>query len=527
MITLRDYQRDAVTALWRYFEEADDCPLIVQPTGSGKSVVIAGFVASVLEQFPDQRFLVLTHVRELIEQNAAKLEALLPFGTVGVYSAGLRRRERSCAVTVASVQSLAARLRDLPTVDLVLIDECHLVPPEGEGRYRTVLSSLRALNPAVKVIGFSATPFRLKTGWLHRGKGRIFTDIAHEVAIAPLIAQGYLCPLRSKSGASSADLSRVHVRGGEYVPAEVEAAMMETGLVERTLDEVERHCADRRKWLVFCAGIQHAARVAEELGRRGHRVATVTGEMPNAERDAVLGAFARGELRAVVNVNVLTTGFDAPDIDAVVLMRATKSAGLYSQIVGRAMRPHPSKADALVLDFGGNVLRHGPVDALNIREHTDTPGAAPVKSCPECREVVAASARVCTECGAAFPEPKKKEPHGVVASDLPILNVPVDVPIDGVRYALHRKAGKPDSMRVEYRAGLTYYREWVCLEHDGFAARRAQKWWRQRGGLAPVPVTTADALARVVELRTPETITVRREGEFWGVTGARFAEAAE
>src|SRR5690606_16533314 len=153
VIQLRPYQQESVDALWRYFEEHDGNPLLVLPTGAGKSIVQAAFVRSVLEAYPDTGVLCLTHVKELVEQDAAKLETLLPWGTVGVYSAGLRRRERGRAVTVASVQSLVNRLDDLPPVDLVIIDEAHLVPPKGEGQYRTVLTSLKALNPHLKEIG--------------------------------------------------------------------------------------------------------------------------------------------------------------------------------------------------------------------------------------------------------------------------------------------------------------------------------------------------------------------------------------
>jgi DNA repair protein RadD len=522
MIELRPYQRESVDALWRYFEEHDGNPLLVLPTGAGKSVVQAAFVQSVLEQYPEQRFLCLTHVKELIEQNAAALEAILGPWTVGVYSAGLRRRELEKPVTVASVQSLVARLQDLPSADLVIIDECHLVPPDGEGRYRSVLASLRALNPALKVIGMSATPYRLKSGWLHRGEGRIFTHIAHEVAIAPLVEAGWLCPLRSKSGRSEADLTKVKVRGGEFVGAELEAAMVAGDLVPRSLDEVERYCTDRRKWLVFCAGIKHAVRVTEELEHRGHRVGLVTGEMPIPERDEVIGAFRRGEFRALVNVNVLTTGFDVKDVDAVVLMRATKSAGLYYQMVGRAMRPHPSKADALILDFGGNILRHGPVDAIEIRTRAGDGGPPPQKTCPECREVAPIAATVCPACGFEFPV-RVKPPHESVATELPVLSVPTDIDVDAVYYGLHRKAGKPDSMRVEYLCGLITHREWVCFEHTGFPAQRAAQWWRRRAAASsPTPKTTTEALKRASELRDVKTIRIRREGEFWRVVSATF-----
>lgn len=523
MISLRDYQRESVDALWHYFETRTGNPLLVLPTGAGKSVVQAAFVSSVLEAYPGTSILCLTHVKELVEQNAAKLEALLPWGTVGVYSAGLGRRELGRAVTVAGVQSLARALRNLPTTDLVIIDEAHLVPPKGEGQYRTVLDSLRGLNPYLKVIGMSATPYRLKSGWLHEGEGRIFTDIAHEVEIGPLVEAGHLCRLRSKNGAAEADLEKVSVRGGEYVPGELEAAFDRDELIERTLDEVELHAADRRKWLLFCAGVKHAEHVLASLQLRGHRAELVTGETPIPERDAIIARFKAGELRALVNVSVLTTGFDAPDIDAVIMMRATKSAGLYYQMVGRAMRTHPSKADALVMDFGGNVLRHGPVDAITVRAKKGT-GPAPQKSCPECQEVAPASARTCKACGHVF-EVIAQDPHESTATSAPVLSTePAEHAVTQVLYGTHRKEGKPDSMRVDHWCGITCYSEWICLEHGGYAQQKAAKWWLKRGGDRPVPTSVEEALERTGELREPVSVRVRKDGQYWRIVSVKLAE---
>jgi DNA repair protein RadD len=521
-VNLRPYQRESVDALWRYFERDTGNPLVVAPTGSGKSVLIATFVREVLATYPDTRVLVMTHVKELVEQDAAKLEALLPFGMVGVYSAGLRRREVGRAVTVASVQSIAANMKHLPSVDLVIIDEAHLVPPDGEGRYRTVLDSLRALVPHVKVIGFSATPYRLKSGWLHTDGG-IFTDIAHEVEIPPLVEAGYLCRMRSKAGRAEADLSGVHVRGGEYIAAEVEAAMDTEALVHRACDEIDLYCWDRRKWLIFCAGLGHVEHVAEELRRRGHAIATVSGETPREERDNVVAGLRSGVFRGVVNCNVLTTGFDAPDIDAVVLLRATKSPGLYMQMVGRGMRPHPAKTDCMVLDFGGNIRRHGPIDAVTPQASSGG-GTAPIKTCPECREVIVAAALTCPACGHVF-EVVKKAPHKTVAEALPVLSEDVEVVVSSVGYHLHAKPGKPPSMRVDYRCGLATYSEWVCFDHGEFPARKARGWWRHRDGAQPPPQSTAEALERTHELATPAAIKVRREGKFWRVVSASAAES--
>lgn len=523
-VTLRPYQQASVDALWDYFAKYSGNPLVVVPTGGGKSWIQAAFIKSVLERFPNERFLLLTHVKELIQQNAEKLEQLLPWGTVGVYSAGLRRRELDRAVTVAGVQSIHKRAPELGRVSLVMIDECHRVPTKGEGMYRNLLADLQVMNPHVKIIGLSATPYRLGTGWLHRGKGRLFTDIAYQVPVLDLIRDGYLSPLRSKSGVAAADLSGVHVRGGEFVARELEQVMDDEDLVSAALDEVETFCADRKKWILFCSGVQHATHVRDELRERGIPSECVTGETPAAERDEIIRRFKAGEFRALTNVSVLTTGFDAPDIDAVIMMRPTQSASLYQQMVGRGLRLAPGKADCLVLDFAGNIQRHGPIDRVDVRSpderHGEGGGPPPTKTCETCREEVLISTSVCPACSTAFP---LGDGPGIQteASSLPILSS--DDPDEGIErltvthvdYAIHEKPGKPDSLRVTYFCGLTSFREWVLLEHHGYARTKAERWWRTMAQSSEVP-DTIDAFADASEglLLKPREIVVDTRGRY-------------
>lgn len=527
LMQLRPYQRAALEALWRYFEEKSGNPLLVVPTGGGKSWIQAAFIRGVLERYPSERFLCLSHVKELIAQNAEKLEALLPFGSVGIYSAGLRRRELGKAVTVASVQSIYRRACDLGPVSIVMIDECHRVPTRGEGMYRQLLADLRVINSHVKVIGLSATPFRMKSGWLHQGDDSLFTDIAYEVPVLDLIEQGYLSKLRSKTGVTEADLSRVRIRGGEYVASELEAVMNQDQLIEAALDEVERFCAGRRKWLVFCAGVDHARAVRDAFRRRGMTSECVTGDTPHAERDDIIARFKAGAVRALTNVAVLTTGFDAPDIDAVVMMRPTQSPGLYAQIVGRGLRIAPGKDDCLILDFAGNIARHGPIDRLEV-SHEVGGGPAPGKVCPECRETVWVAATECPECGFEFPmmEPGERMPHETKASSAPILSTEETaietVPVERVEYARHEKLGKPPSLRVTYWAGLASYREWVCLEHEGFARRKAHEWWARRSPNPP-PESVDEALDAASELVEPDEIVINTLGKYPEIIAARFA----
>lgn len=531
---LRWYQREAVARTLHFFERGSKGnPLIVLPTGAGKSVVIAAFVSEVLSRWPGERFLMLTHVKELVDQNARKLEALLPFGSVGVYCAGLSRKELGSPVTAASIQSAIRPIADGDIdADLVLIDECHLVPKSGEGQYRTAIEHLRARNPHLRVIGLSATPYRSDTGLLTQGEGRIFTDVVIDVPIPRLIREGYLSPLRSKGSRVEAQLDDVTVRAGDYAPGELEAAMLEGDLVARACDDILRHAADRSRWLIFASGVKHALEIAAELDGRGISVGCVFGETPTDERDATIAAFKRGELRALVNVGVLTTGFDAPETDCVVLLRPTKSPGLYYQMVGRGFRIALEKRDCLVLDFGGNVRTHGPVDQIRVeasRGKASKPKPAPVKTCPECDEFAPLGTSTCPACGYEWPESQRA--HETRAGDESILGgekASEWLAVDLVKVASHtsRSSGMT-TLRADYVCGLRTYSEYVCLEHEGFARRKAEQWWKAIVGSGPVPRTVHHAVEFFRETGAPEvtTIEVKPDGKYERVVGHVLSES--
>ena len=203
MISLRPYQSAAIDAIYRYYEEYSGNCLITIPTAGGKSLVMATFVEGVLKAFPDQRILIVTHVRELIEQNFTELKKLWPQAPAGIYSAGLKKREIRAQILFAGIQSIHKKVYDVQQCDLVLIDEAHLIPRTSNTMYRRFLSDLTRLNPQMKVIGLTATPYRLDSGLLHEGDEAIFTDIAYEVSVRELIDDHYLSPLISKRMATT------------------------------------------------------------------------------------------------------------------------------------------------------------------------------------------------------------------------------------------------------------------------------------------------------------------------------------
>jgi DNA repair protein RadD len=522
-LTLRPYQSAAINGIYNYFASETGNPLIVIPTAGGKSLVMATFVEGVLKAYPDQRILIVTHVRELIEQNHAELLRLWPGAPAGIYSAGLKQRDLKAPILFAGIQSIQKHVYGVQQCDLVLIDEAHLIPRSSNTMYRRFLDGLKRLNPAMKVIGLTATPYRLDSGLLHEGKDAIFTDVAYEASVRELIDDGYLAPVISKPMATQIDVSGVGTRGGEFIAKDLEAAVDQDAITQAAVGEIATFGHDRKSWLVFCAGVDHAHHVRDAIRARGVTCETIVGDTPSVQREALIKDFKAGRIRCLTNANVLTTGFNAPGVDLIAMLRPTKSAGLYVQIVGRGCRLAPGKEDCLVLDFAGNIARHGPIDAIKPkRPKAGEDGEAPTKVCPECSSVVHAAVRECPDCGHLFPPPQVH--LDAQASTLDVLSSGKSqwLPVTGVNYARHDKPGKPPSLRVDYLTGLCSHSEWVCFEHPGYARQKAVSWWARRAPGLPVPQRVDEALALRTRLKPPAEIAVRPSGRFTEVVAARF-----
>lgn len=526
MLTLRPYQQAAITAIYGYFQTHTGNPLVVIPTAGGKSLVMASFIEGVLKAWPDQRILIVTHVRELIAQNHAEMIGLWPDAPSGIYSAGLGKREAQARILFAGIQSIHRRAGEIGHTDLVLIDEAHLIPGKSSTMYRRFLDALKKINPALKVIGLTATPFRLDCGMLHEGQNALFTDIAYEAPVRELIDAGYLSPLVSKQPATRLDVSKVGTRAGDFIARDLAAAVDQDAITRAAVTEIIAHGRDRQSWLAFCSGVEHARHVAEEFGRQGISCRTIFGDTPKDERDAILAAFKRGEIRALASMGVLTTGFNAPGVDLIALLRPTQSAGLYVQMVGRGTRLAPDKENCLVLDFAGNVRRHGPIDLVRPKRPGDGGGGeAPTKVCPDCDSIIALSATECPDCGYVFPAREVK--IAPTAATLPVLSPKAQwLPVTGVAFSRHDKAGRRPSLKVTYSCGLATYSEWVCLEHQGYARQKASEWWRKRAPGGPVPLSVAEALAQTSRLARPSDISVRPSGRYLEISGYRFAPCA-
>ncbi len=498
MIVLRPYQEEVKAAVYEHLRTRDDNPCAVVPTAGGKTPIMASICKEAVMQW-NGRVLILAHVKELLQQTADKLHEVCPEVEFGIYSAGLKRRDTQHPVIIAGIQSVYRRACELEAFDLVLVDEAHLIPLEGDGMYRQFLADARVINPQLRIVGFTATPYRLKTGPICTPDGYL-NHICCEVGVRELIVGGYLCPLVSKAGKAKADTTALHVRGGEFVADELENLMDQDALVRSACAEIVEHTSGRNACLIFASGVKHGQHIVEVLHEFGFACGFVSGDTPAAERDATLARFKAGQLKYLCNVNVLTTGFDAPHIDCVALVRPTMSPGLYYQMVGRGFRLHPSKENCLVLDFGGNVLRHGPVDEIKVTTSDRGNGQAPAKECPECQAVIATGFAKCPQCGYEFPPPERQK-HEAKASEAGILSGQVTTNkyhVQDMLCSVHTKRGAseddPKTLRVDYRVGWHQYKsEWICFEHQGYARQKAIAWWRQRSP-DPVPSTAQEAV---------------------------------
>ena len=436
--------------------------------------------------------------------------------------------------------------------DGVLVHNCHLIAPEGDGMYRTFLSDMKVINPHVRVIGLTATPFRLKGGLICKPEN-ILNEICYEAGLKEMIQQGYLSPLISRAGRAEANLANLHIRGGEFISDEVAVAMDNDALVTSACREIVELTRDRKSVLIFTASVDHCKHVAEKIQAfSGKECAIVTGDTSPAERAEIIARF-KGEfipadlfgtpkppLKFLANVNVLTCGFDAPNTDCVVMLRPTNSPGLLIQCAGRGTRlsPETGKSSCLFLDYGGNILRHGPLDMIKVKEPGSGKGGdAPAKKCPQCLALIHAGYTACPECGYVFPPKESNDKMTQTASSAGVISGQVDYTdyeVLDVYYCVHEKRGAdPDAsktMRVDYQVGFNEFKsEWVCPEHTGYARGKFEKWWHERAALGcPMPRSAREAVSLANEglLAAPESITVKTiAGErFERVTGFRLKE---
>ncbi|MGR5209873.1 DEAD/DEAH box helicase [Vibrio rotiferianus] len=571
MYTLRPYQADSVKAVIHYFRKHSTPAVIVLPTGAGKSLVIAE-----LARLAKGRVLVLAHVKELVEQNHAKYEG---YGLKGsIFSAGLGRKETDQQVVFASVQSVVRNLDSFKNqFSLLVIDECHRVPDEKTSSYQKVITHLRELNPGIKVLGLTATPYRLGMGWIYqyhtRGQvrteePRFFRDCIFELPIRYLLDENFLTPARMMDApVLSYDFSQLKpANTGRYKEAEMDMVIDKAKrATPQIVEQIIQYAKERKGVMVFAATVRHAQEIHSLLPEG--ETAIVIGDTPTPERDAIIQSFKNREIKYLVNVSVLTTGFDAPHVDLIAILRPTESVSLYQQIVGRGLRLSEGKSECLVLDYAGNsydlyqpevgdakpdstseiitipcpacgfnnnfwgkldsngfLLEHFgrrcqgyfEDDETGEREHCGYRFRA--KYCGECGADNDIAARICHECDATLVDPDKKLKEALNLKDALIFEC------TEMELSVFKSNDGKSQLKVTY-SGETYQGEGNALVHEfwSLTTKKQKQTFKDqfvRPHLADKhrpfeEASPTKVVANQHRFRLPQFVIARKSGRFW------------
>lgn len=530
MVTLRPYQDEALAATMAALERGPRA-LIQAATGAGKTILFAELIRRWSLAWPELSIGVLAHRRELVAQARDKLLKVWPEGIsrLGVACAGLGKVETGRQVVIGSIQTLGRRAMAKP-INLLIIDEAHRVPPLGgpPSAYSQLLERLTAAYPALRVLGVTATPYRLGHGYIYGGEhkpGRqnLWPELTYQIGLNQLIQAGHLAPIRAKEAVDpGADLAAVGLTHGDYRPDQLSALMTRTVHIQSAVQAYETHGEGRQHVLVFAVSIDHAERLAEAFSVAGHPAAAVHSKMDLVDRDRILRRFEAGALQVLVNVGILTEGWDSPLVDLIMLCRPTKAPALFVQMVGRGTRPAPGKENLLVLDLSGAWREHGDPDDPLIRWGQSQGGEAPVKVCKTCLTMVPASTRICPECGFKWPAPEV-----VLSTEAPAMREITPPPPGHSRVVswsleqyLTRRGHDMLCLTLNLRPGGAVKHYWdIEGRASSYSRGKAWAWWWKVSGGQGAPATIGEALARQAEIKIPEHVEIVIDGAYKKIKG--------
>lgn len=547
--TPRFYQTEAIDSIHPL---TPGCrKLIVVPTGGGKSYILAKIA---IDNSPILgRVLVLVNVKELVEQNAAAIYREDQLADMGIVCAGIDPRELSpelveflgsldAEITVASIQSVYKKLEYWDDVGLILIDECHRITPVGGKLYRAVMD--RFTN--VPIIGLTATPFRVGHGYLHKGEHKLFDEIAYEITMDELIELGYLAPFATRGSDLAYSDEGLRKVAGEFSQKDLDRLTEDGAKTRRIVKQFVQRAKGRKHWLIFAINVRHARLIRQFLEEEGVSAGVVYDgmEKEGRKREDEIDLYRLGVYTALINVGVLTTGFDHPPTDCIILCRPIGSPVLFIQCIGRGSRTSHAtgKVDNLVLDYGGNISRHGEFSRPDIKP--PKPGKK-TKACEACGEMNSQAARHCEACFNKFPDMFKDCPKCSVELDrsaqectkcgytYPINEMNLDedgktiiqneavwVPLDNWTLKVHQPMDKdrPECVLINYKGvdGVTF-KEYIFPESFG-ARPKFERFWRDHSGKANgFPETSKEAVARKRELKIPKRVKVIRQNQYYNV----------
>lgn len=548
MIQPREYQQHGLQAWLEYLTTGRQNPLMLYPVGVGKSVILAMMLAHALQTWGSVKAIVLTHSKELIQQDYDKLMSYWPTAPAGIYCAGLKREEYWYPITIGSIQTVYNIPELFGHVDFLFVDEAHLISLKEDSMYRSFIDQLLKRNPHLVVTGLTATGWRVKQGMLYQGEGALFDGVAVDAcgvdAYNWFFEQGYLIRPMSKKLRYQYDLSKVRTQAGEFHDGDLDQATNQKDINEKVTDMCLEvfYEEGRQSGLIFGCNIKHVDALYKIYKDRGERVTYVHNKMSAAERDYNIAAFKAGEFTWMINNGILTTGFDHPMLDFIGFKKATKRSNLWVQMLGRGTRPLYSpgydlsdhterlasiaaspKSDFRVMDFGRNAERLGPINDPVLpypRDSKKKPGEAPIRICDECGTYNHAAAPECMACGYVFP---RREHLQAATTGAKLVKERIAAPtitiepeyhwfkVDAVVYKMHQKKDSLPCLRVTYQCGFRSFEDFVHLEPGSPFQGKGRSWWIQRASCKPneTPNSVAEAIAKSDILREPNSIKVQ------------------
>lgn len=501
---LYDYQQYAIDAIFQYYNEGGTGkPLVVAPGASGKTVMIAETCRIITTTWKNEKVLVLSDDQEILTQDYDAITKQNPDLTIGLYSASLNSRTIG-DITVAAIQTVFNKPELFKDFTFIIVDEAHKIPLNKKSRY---LKFLLAMNKPT--VGFTATPFRLGTGYIHIGEGAFFSEIVYTITYNELLKAGRVCKLVNKQPGITLDASQIKKQAGDYIIKELSLAFDRSSITDEIVADLLVYKQLRKKWLVFAIDIDHCEHIAEKLNEAGIKTAVVHSKT-GVNRSVIISKFKDDHYQAVVSVAMMTTGVNIPEVDLIVLLRSTASPSLHGQIIVRGARVFPGKEDCLILDYAGNLMRNGPIDRPVIVVAGKGNGEPVMKVCENCDEIVHIAVRVCPSCGSQF---HFQHSLTLAASQAQIMQAVHWHDVNSVTYDVYTAANGKAMFAIFYQCGIRAFRQLVPIEHGGRATYNAHHWWKRRSDVEP-PMTAIECIEQSGTLKVPVEILVDESGKY-------------
>jgi len=459
-------------------------------------------------------------------QDREAIQKFFPKEIIGLYSSGLGRKIIR-KITVAGIQSIYKKAKIFKHFDLVIIDECHVMPSRGMGMFKQFFSEVKGTR-----VGLSATPFRTGQGYVYEGEGAFFTKISCDLCsmevFNDLVEKKYLTVLHSLPAKFELDTAGVKTTAGDFNNRDLSQKFDRDSITSAAVQEILKYGKKYKTWLIFAINIEHADNINKELQEFGINSKALHSHT-SKDRKKILQGIKTQKLRCVVSVGMVTTGFDAPNIDLIVLLRPTKSPILHVQMIGRGLRTskESGKDHCLVLDFSGNIKRLGPINNVRlpgVKKKEEGGGLPIIKTCPKCECMHHPSVKVCPACGHIFIFKSKLEPSFEVSEIVQKSSKTQDTwrVVTDIEYSVHRKTSNPDSLKVTYYCGISTVSEYICFGHTGYAKYSANNWVNFRWMKEYIPRDVEGLYNNSKYLRKPKKIKISSKGKFLKVVDVVF-----